>query len=367
MAKHKQKKQKRPILRFILFLFVICTILAVAGTFYVYKETLPSNSDGTPVAITIPQGASTLDVATILEENDLIEIPIVFRVYSRFVAFSDGTFNYGDFTIDSSAGYDAIISELQKATTHQSTVTVTFPEGYNAYQMGAVLEENGLATQDEFIEALNTQDFPFDFIDQIADSPLKLVKLEGFLFPDTYHFFVDEDVNSIITRMLKNFETKAMTTENLALLDEQGLTLEEWVTFSSIIQKESANTEEMFNVSSVFHNRMDENGTYPNLESCTTNNFIRDYINPEFENNPPQDVLDGYDTYGSAGLPVGAIANPGADALNAALRPNDTPYYFFVTDVEYTHYYGKTFDEHLNNIVKAKAVNKTHGINGLIS
>ncbi|MEG0854617.1 MAG: endolytic transglycosylase MltG, partial [Angelakisella sp.] len=63
--------------------------------------------------------------------------------------------------------------------------------------------------------------------------------------------------------------------------------------------------------------------------------------------------------------PIGAIANPGLDALTAALKPNDTPYYFFVTDIEFTHYYGKTWNEHLNNIEKAKAVNRTYGKNGL--
>ena len=125
--------------------------------------------------------------------------------------------------------------------------------------------------------------------------------------------------------------------------------------------------EEMYNVSSVFHNRLKADGTYPNLESCTTNDFIEDYIQPEFENNPPQDILEGYDTYGYPGLPVGAITNAGVDALNATLRPNDTPYYFFVTDVEYTHYYGETYQQHLTNIQKAKTVNKTYGIDGLVT
>ena len=68
---------------------------------------------------------------------------------------------------------------------------------------------------------------------------------------------------------------------------------------------------------------------------------------------------------------MGAIASAGADAIDAALHPEkntlDGTYYFFVTDVEYTHYYGRTYQEHLQNIEKAKAVNRTHGIEGLIS
>ena len=103
------------------------------------------------------------------------------------------------------------------------------------------------------------------------------------------------------------------------------------------------------------------------LQSCTTNNFIWDYVEPYYNDNVPQAVLDAYDTYGRNGLPVGAIANAGSDAFDASLHPNDTPYYFFVTDVEYTHYYAVTYQQHLANIEKAKAVNAKHGINGLVT
>ncbi len=210
-----------------------------------------------------------------------------------------------------------------------------------------------------------------DFLDQVSDDPLKLVKLDGFLFPATYEFFTDEAVDSIIQRMLQAFQDNVLTQERMEELEASGYSLEELVTLASIIQKEAANVEEMYNVSSVFTNRLAEGSPYPQLESCTTNNYIEDYINPYYDGNPPQEVLDAYDTYGKTGLPVGAIANPGLDAIDAALHPEkntlDGTYYFFVTDVEYTHYYGRTYEEHLQNIEKAKAVNRTYGIEGLIS
>ena len=158
-----------------------------------------------------------------------------------------------------------------------------------------------------------------------------------------------------------------LTEENKAALKDSGFTLEEWVIFASIVQKESAGVEEMYNVSSVFHNRMKNTSEYPMLQSCTTNNFIWDYVEPYYNDNVPQAVLDAYDTYDRNGLPIGAIANAGTDAFDASLHPNDTPYYFFVTDVEYTHYYATTYQQHLANIEKAKAVNAKHGINGLVT
>ena len=175
-------------------------------------------------------------------------------------------------------------------------------------------------------------------------------------------------MDSIILRMLTNFQNRVCTPENRAAMEKAGYSLEELVTLASIIQKESANVEEMYNVSSVFTNRLEEGSEYPKLESCTTNNFINDYITPYFGGAPSQEVLTAYDTYDRSGFPVGAIASAGADAIDAALHPEkntlDGTYYFFVTDVEYTHYYGRTYQEHLQNIEKAKAVNRTHGIEG---
>lgn len=363
----RRKKKKHPILCFFLVMFLLAVLAAAGACYYIYNEAYGAGKGAGEITISIPKGASTTAVANVLKENGLIDNSLVFRTYSKYVAMSDGTFQYGDFVIPMSATYDEIIAQLQVMVDYKETVKFTFPEGYNAFQMGAVLEEVGLTTQEEFIEVLNTHQFEFDFLETVSQDPSKLVSIEGFLFPDTYQVYTDEDVVSIINRILSNFQTRVLTDENLALLEASGLTMEEWVTLGSIVQKESANITEMYNVSAVFHNRLMANATYPKLESCTTNDYINDYIKPFYDGNAPSDVLSAYDTYGTPGLPIGAITNAGADALHATLVPNETPYYFFVTDVEYTHYYGKTYDEHLANIQKALAVNKTYGIDGLIT
>ena len=374
----KKKKKKKGGAVLLGFLLAALIILG-AGYFYLSRE-IGGSSRPESVTVEIPQGSSTAAIAAILEEEGAIGNSLVFRAYSKYVAEADGTYQYGTFDLSPREGYDSIIADLQQIQQWEETVRVAFPEGYNAFQMGDALEEAGLCTREEFIEALNTHDFDVDFISEVSDNPLKLVKLDGFLFPATYEFFADEDVDSIILRMLRAFEENVLTEETLSALEDSGYTLEELVIFASIIQKEAANVEEMYNVSSVFTNRMAEGSPYPQLESCTTNNYIEDYITPYYDGNPPQEVLDAYDTYGKTGLPVGAIANPGLDAIDAALHPekntlnsedygylNPESVYFFVTDVTYTHYYGRTYEEHLQNIEKAKAVNREYGIEGLIS
>lgn len=346
---------------------VVTVLLAILllvglGAFYLHSEVQGTLRPDQPVEVTIPQGSSVSQIAGQLKEAGVIGNTYLFRYYARPWG---GSFQYGDFTLVPGEGYDGIIRTLQEMRHYRETVSVTFPEGYNAYQIGDVLESAGLCTREDFLDAVNTHTYDVGFWDQIGTDPRKLVRLEGYLFPDTYQFFSDATVDDIVLTLLRTFEQKVLTPERKEAIAASGYTLEELVIFASVIQRESANVEEMYNVSSVFYNRMQPGSPHPQLESDTTNFYIRDYIQPAYGGNAPAEVLQGYDTYGMSGLPAGAIAASGLDAIDAALHPNDTPYYFFVTDLEYNHYYGRTFDEHQQNIQKALAVNRTLGVDGL--
>lgn len=359
----------RVILVVLAALLLIAGIGACAARSYYYGEIEGHRRPEGEIEVEIPQGAGTAKIASILKEEGVIGSSYLFRYYSRKVE-ADGTYQYGVFTLDPREGYDGVIRRLQEVQQRLESVTVTFPEGYNAFQIGDVLEEAGLCTREEFLDAAQNHTFDLDFIGDISDDPLKLIRLEGFLFPDTYEFYTDEEVDSIILRMLENFQSRVLTRENLDALEQSGYTLDEWAAFASIIQKESFTVEEMYNVSSVFANRLAEDSPYPKLESNTTNDYIKAYITPYFDGEPSQEMLTAYDTYDRQGIPIGAICNAGADAFAAALHPErntlDGKYYFFVTDVEYNYYYGKTFQEHLYNIDRAIAVNAGYGIQGLV-
>lgn len=360
MKDRKAKKLKDPVA------ILVWAAIIIAAVLIVRSEIVGGGKNGEMVTVTVPQGSSTAAIADTLQESELIISNSLFRLYSKLTG-GDGNYQYGDFIIERGTGYKEIIEILCSTVSYRETVSVTFPEGYNAFQMGETLEAAGLCTAAEYLEAAGGLDYDFDWMDEISTNPLKMVALDGFLFPDTYSFYTDATARDIVTTQLKNFENKVLTEENRTALAESGFSLEEWVIFSAIIQKESANVEEMYNVASVFTNRMSNQSTYPMLQSCTTNNYIWDYIEPKYNKKVPQEILDAYDTYNKAGLPVGAIANAGVDAFDAALHPNDTPYYFFVTDVEYTHYYGITYQDHQNNIAKATKVNAKYGINGLVT
>lgn len=367
--RRRKRRRKNPIAFILLGLLLVAAVGFFAARSYYRGEIEGSRRPEGEIQVEIPLGSGTSRIADILQKKGVIGNSYIFRYYSRENG-ADGTYQYGTFTLDPREGYDGIIRRLQEVQNLLETVRITFPEGTNVFQIGEALEEISLCTRDEFLDALEHHDFAVGFIGDVSDDPLKLVRLEGFLFPDTYEFYIDEDVDSIILRMLENFRDRVLTPEHLSALEERGWTLDQWAALASIIQKESFTVEEMYNVASVFAARLAEDSPYPKLESNTTSDFISDWILPWSDGEPDPEQLAAYDTYDREGLPIGAICGAGADAFDAALHPErntlDGVYYFFVTDVEYNYYYGKTFQEHLNNIDRAVAVNRNYGIEGLV-
>ena len=359
MASNKYKKRR---IGFVILLLLL--LLIAVGVITVTGEINGGKKTGETVTVSIAQGSGTSAIAQELKDAGLIGNTTLFKLYSRTHG-GDGRYQYGDFTLEKGSSYQELIDALCSTVSYRETVTLTLPEGWNSFQMAKAAA--GICTEEEYLAAANATDYDFDWLSEVSTDGCKLTVLEGFLYPETYSFYTDATARDIVTTQLREFEKKVLTEENKAALADSGFTLEEWVIFASIVQKESASVEEMYNVSSVFHNRLSNASEYPMLQSCTTNNFIWDYVEPYYNDNVPQAVLDAYDTYDRNGLPIGAIANAGSDAFDASLHPNDTPYYFFVTDVEYTHYYAVTYQQHLANIEKAKAVNAKHGINGLVT
>ena len=133
------------------------------------------------------------------------------------------------------------------------------------------------------------------------------------------------------------------------------MTLDQVITLASVIQKEAGNADEMGMVSSVFHNRIDDaSAGLPLLQSDVTILYVESDIKP-YQSRATQEVYDAYNTYVCKGLPVGPICSPGLDAIKAAIHPEESQYYFFVTDINGKYYYGKTLDQHYANVRKAAA------------
>ncbi|MEG1943672.1 MAG: endolytic transglycosylase MltG, partial [Angelakisella sp.] len=132
--RYKEKSKGHPFLIFLVILLLLLIAVAVFAASRLKGEVNGSSRHiSSGVTVEIPKGASTADVADILKEKDIIGNALVFRAYSKYSAKSDGSFQYGTFTLVPIEGYDAVIKALQTTVQHKITVTVTFPEGYNAF------------------------------------------------------------------------------------------------------------------------------------------------------------------------------------------------------------------------------------------
>lgn len=235
-------------------------------------------------------------------------------------------------------------------TTESLTVSVTFPEGYTVVQIAELLQENGVCSATDFITLANNYDYVkslgYTFIDGIDEKEKRPYLLEGYVFPDTYEFYRGETAEIALSRFLDNTEQK-LTAEYKEKAKASGYTMDEIIAIASIIQEEASEHKHMPNVSSVLHNRL-ESVDYGRLECDVTINYINDCVKDSPYIKADVDaVAENYNTYKCAGVPVGPICNPGTHAIEAALAPAETNYFFFVTDEEWNYYYSETYEEHV--------------------
>ncbi len=237
----------------------------------------------------------------------------------------------------------------EPTTSH--TVRVTFPEGSTVSQIAMLLEENGVCPAAEFMAAANNPLSLEGYGFVIPNPEERAFLLEGYVFPDTYEFYRNESASAALARFLKNTEVK-LNNDVYYRCDELGYTVDEILTIASIIQEEAGDPAEMGKVSSVIHNRLNSS-RFPKLQCDVATFYLRDYVNPYVDEIRHEELAELYNTYRCFGLPAGPITNVGMDAINAALYPEDTDYYYFVTDSNGDYLYAETWSGHLDNCDKA--------------
>lgn len=336
------------------------------------------------VTIDIPNDASFEYVSDLLYNNDIINNKSFFNLYATLTK-SKSDFVKGTYDIKKNLDYQAIISYLQSNTNRTDIVSVQFTEGMNVREFSETLEKNGVCSSAEFLNACNSDNYDdeFTFLKEITNKSERYYKLEGYLFPDTYYFYKDDDIDNVIRKLLNNYELKIYHSKSRVdgfdkrvTIEERakaaGMTVDEVITLASIIQAEAADVDDMYLVSSVLHNRLDTTKTdgvnqfgdvgmtMLQVDSTVYYPYKSKTQIPIAEKNS---FKSRYDTYDIEGLPAGAICNPGKDAIDAALSPDDTNYYFFchkaaTADSAAESYYATTSLEHESNLIKAGLVSE---------
>lgn len=313
------------------------------------------------ITITDSDIANMEQLADKLKETGLIKYPGLFLLYAD-LSDAQSDINTGTFKLNTLYDYHALVDHMA-GNASRVTVNVTVPEGYTCAQIFKLLEEKGVCSAQELQEAAQNYDLSkFWFLEGIDQSSPNC--LEGYLFPDTYKFYLDHDADGVLYKFLDNFDDRftdvmkeKLDTLNLTLADmmrENGLpedyieshkmTIREIVIIASMIEKETANNAESYTVSSVIYNRLTNPAEHPHLNIDATLVYYtgRSKLTAE-------DLLEDhpYNTYVREGLIPGPISNPGRASLDAALDPEETNYHYYALDPSTgAHHFSKTYSEH---------------------
>ncbi len=324
--KLKKKGQRR---RFTLWLaFVLITSAILAGVGWLLANDMCSfNKAPVETTIEITRDDNLNTIATKLHDEGLIKYKWFFKAFGR-LRHAESRIGIGTYAVDSDMDYDALINRMsnKNASLTANTVKISIPEGYNVRQIIALMDKYGVNTAEKLTDAAMNSDFNYSFIDNNKKGDL--TRLEGYLFPDTYEFFVDEDPTHALSRLLDNFNTK-MSDELMQKVEASGYSLNQILTIASLIEKETDGTDRE-NIASVIYNRLNNIGeTYHKLQIDASliyglgDNYTGTLTSSDLNYNTPYN-LSMYE-----GLPPTPIANPGLASIQAALEPAQTNYYFY--------------------------------------
>lgn len=360
--KRRKKGKKKGVKILKNLIWIICTLAVSVGLAVVCLRAGADYlgikfEEGKEVHVQIPEDASIEVISEKLEEAGVIKMPWFFKTYSKIKKY-DVRYKTGLlFTLNTELGYAQLADELVSAGDKAREEWVTIPEGTGIRDyvhivngeektikgIATLLEEKDVCSKEDFYAALDEVSLNTGIL-KYCDDEKTYYTLEGYLFPDTYRFYAYDSqrdslecARMVIQKLIENTESK-ITPAMYKRAEEMGYTINDILTMASIIQMEAGNdASRMADVASVFYNRLnsDDFKTLGSSPTC--------YYGYSFGKRD-----DGrYDTYKIEGLPPGPLCSPGIKAIEAALYPSETSYYYFITDSDGNFYFHKTYDQQL--------------------
>ncbi|MBV9180377.1 MAG: endolytic transglycosylase MltG [Acidobacteria bacterium] len=313
-------------------LFVLALVLVVlVGGWLGYGLLVPRSPGGEKLVMLRP-GYSTRRIARELKSAGVI------RSFDAFVLWHAlhrrSSLKAGEYLFTRDANAIEIHRRLTRGDVYQHTVVV--PEGFNMFEIAKAIEDAGLGPARDFLEVAmaDTQ--------LVSDLAPQATSLEGYLFPNTYRFTRTESMHDMAAEMVRQFRLVA---------GQIGLSgdIRRTVTLASIIEKETAVAEERPEVASVYENRLASHIPLQ-ADPCV---IYAELLKGSYGGALHHDDMhfdSAYNTYRHPDLPPGPIANPGRTALEAALHPAETKFYYFVSDGNGHHRFAASLDEHNHNV-----------------
>ena len=345
--KRRRRRRMNPILYILLVL--LCSAL-LAGVGWLLMSDLCAFNRGGIVEKTVEINADDDigDVANKLKAQGLVKYDWFFEIFAA-VTKAEEKIGIGTYTLNTDMDYRALILGMRSTSGNMKaeTVKVTIPEGYTVEQIIKLLAKNGVAAEKDLLEAAKTADFKYSFVDNDSE---ELSRLEGYLFPDTYEFYVNtKNPSSALDKLISTFNSRVEALDETLweTAKAKGYDMEDIIIIASLIEKETDGTDHA-KISSVIYNRLSDDGAHGTYKMLNIDAALL-YALPAGTTaltNADKEMDSPYNLYKYQGLPPTAIANPGLASIKAALSPEETGYYYYALGTDGKHHYSSTLSEH---------------------
>ncbi len=317
----------------IIFVAVLLVLILLLSWIY-----LPFYSS-VPVNVLIPAGADSFEIASILRQQGVVKNTFLFVLLSKALDW-EKNLKAGNYEFKPSNMID-VLRKLKEGATKRSRITV--PEGLPWWEVLQILEKEKIIKRKDFLALVNDPGVlkeEFSFLPQVEG-------LEGYLYPDTYHFFMGENGVDVMRKFLVRFEEVVLPLYE-EKISRNDLSAEEIIILASIVEKEAQISLEKPIIAAVFHNRLEKG---MKLRADPTVKYALGNFHERLTYGDLT-ISSPYNTYLHYGLPPGPICNPGKGSVNAVLYPGEVDYLYFVAKGDGTHKFSNTYEEHLEAVSK---------------
>lgn len=367
-TKKKKKSKSKGCLVTVLVLLVLVAGGGYFGYGYVQDSLKPVDASSKDyVTVQIPDGANVQEIGSTLEKSGLVKHGLIFSLYAKY--YSHANLKSGYYNLKKSMSTDELIQELEKGGTPEAQAPVlanlTIPEGYTLEQIAQTVGQ----LQGEFKEPLTAEAFlakaqDETFISQLVSKYPNLLgslptkdsgvryRLEGYLFPATYTIKDSTTVESLIDEMVAAMD-KAMS-PYYATIKEKNLTVNEFLSIASLVEKEGAKTEDRQKIAGVFYNRLNVGmPLQSNIAILYAQGKLGQKISLADDAGIDTTIDSPYNVYTHLGLMPGPVDSPSSDAIEASVNQTKSEYLYFVANVEDGKvYFATTKEEHDQNVAE---------------
>lgn len=354
----KKRKKVNSVASTYLFFGIVIAVSIVISVYAIFclNDLFGITKSRATVTINCKRIETSSEAVDILADNGLIKCKNFCKLFlileAKILPDSDvhGPYEAGVYNLNGKMGLENMLVVMKKVADTSETVRITFPEGLTTAEIVNRLADNEVCDKESLLSVIETTDFSYSLVSNLKSKETVPYRLEGYLFPDTYYFYVGQSASSVVETFLKNTEAK-ITGEHRKRAQELGYTMDEIIIIASIIQAEAANDDQMKEIAAVIENRLKDKTNYPSLGCQSTSDYISNKIAPSLSStssHTSEYYLQYYNTNSDStvvGLPEGPIGNPGIAAIEAALYPADTNDYFFFHDTKRNLYTAETYSE----------------------